>query len=71
LVPEGHNAMICPGTHNDCDNPGYRHGGCQGRLPDLPLFRSVPAQPRATVLDHCRQPARLRSSASDAREHVA
>jgi hypothetical protein len=33
--------MICPGTQNDCDNPGCRHGGCQGRLPQLPLFQAV------------------------------
>ncbi|HTV89703.1 MAG TPA: hypothetical protein VME41_11865 [Stellaceae bacterium] len=31
--------MICPGNNNDCDNPGCRHGGCQGRKPELPLFR--------------------------------
>jgi hypothetical protein len=38
--------MICPGTKIDCDNPGCRHGGCQGRLPELPLFLAV----RATEL---------------------
>ena len=38
--------MICPGTKIDCDNPGCRHGGCQGRLPELPLFQAV----RATEL---------------------
>lgn len=37
--------MICPGTHNDCDNPGCRHGGCQGRMPELPLFRAVGSRP--------------------------
>ena len=35
--------MICPGTNVDCDNPGCRHGGCQGRLPELPLFQAVRA----------------------------
>jgi hypothetical protein len=25
--------MICPGSDVDCDNPGCRHGGCQGRPP--------------------------------------
>jgi hypothetical protein len=25
--------MICPGIAQDCDNPGCRHGGCQGRPP--------------------------------------
>ena len=25
--------MICPGIAVDCDNPGCRHGGCQGRPP--------------------------------------
>jgi len=35
--------MICPGTQIECDNPGCRHGGCQGRLPQLPLFQAVPA----------------------------
>lgn len=33
--------MLCPGTQNDCDNPGCRHGGCQGRRPMLPLFQSA------------------------------
>lgn len=31
--------MICPDSDRDCDNPGCRHGGCQGRRPSLPLFR--------------------------------
>jgi hypothetical protein len=31
--------MICPDSDLDCDNPGCRHGGCQGRRPNLPLFR--------------------------------
>jgi hypothetical protein len=32
--------MICPGSDLDCDNPGCRRGGCQGRRPNLPLFRA-------------------------------
>jgi hypothetical protein len=31
--------MICPDSDLDCDNPGCRRGGCQGRRPRLPLFR--------------------------------
>jgi hypothetical protein len=33
--------MLCPDTDFDCDNPGCRHGGCQGRRPTLPLFRPI------------------------------
>jgi hypothetical protein len=33
--------MICPGTKVDCDNVGCRRGGCQGRLPELPLFQAT------------------------------
>ena len=33
--------MICPDTDFDCDNPGCRHGGCQGRRPHLPLLRAL------------------------------
>ena len=33
--------MICPDTDCDCDNPGCRHGGCQGRRPQLPLLRAL------------------------------
>ena len=35
--------MICPDSDLDCDNPGCRRGGCQGRRPNLPLFRAVTA----------------------------
>jgi hypothetical protein len=35
--------MICPGTSVDCDNPGCRRGGCQGRPPELPLFHAARA----------------------------
>ena len=31
--------MFCPDSDLDCDNPGCRRGGCQGRRPKLPLFR--------------------------------
>jgi hypothetical protein len=31
--------MICPGSDIDCDNPGCRHGGCQGRKPQRPLLK--------------------------------
>jgi len=34
--------MICPDTDFDCDNPGCRRGGCQGRRPALPLLRTQP-----------------------------
>ena len=33
--------MLCPDTNFDCDNPGCRHGGCQGRRPILPLFKAI------------------------------
>jgi hypothetical protein len=32
--------MICSDSDLDCDNPGCRRGGCQGRRPKLPLFRA-------------------------------
>ena len=32
--------MMCPDRDLDCDNPGCRRGGCQGRRPKLPLFRA-------------------------------
>ena len=60
--------MICPSTTIDCDNPGCRHGGCQGRLPELPLFQAVratepkaePAQPPVMLLrTFVQPPARL------------
>ena len=59
--------MICPGTKIDCDNPGCRHGGCQGRLPELPLFHAVratepnaePAQAPPVLHPRAEQPERL------------
>lgn len=51
--------MLCPGTQNDCDNPGCRRGGCQGRLPQLPLFRRIQAPEPAVpaVADIMHRPA--------------
>src|SRR6476660_8955463 len=47
--------MICPGTSIECDNPGCRRGGCQGRMPELPLFQATrAARPQAVA-----QPALL------------
>jgi hypothetical protein len=40
--------MICPDTDFDCDNPGCRHGGCQGRRPQLPLLRAIALTRAAT-----------------------
>jgi hypothetical protein len=57
--------MICPDTDYDCDNPGCRHGGCQGRRPDLPLLRalsSVQSGPRPAI-----DQALLAATASSAR----
>ena len=49
--------MICPGTQSDCGNPGCRHGGCQGRLPQLPLFQSMRVtQPAAPAARETRAP---------------
>ena len=41
--------MICPDTDFDCDNPGCRHGGCQGRRPALPLLRAIATTQTATA----------------------
>ena len=41
--------MMCPDTEYDCDNPGCRRGGCQGRRPDLPLFRTPATHPQAVM----------------------
>src|ERR1700676_3718495 len=37
---KGARAVICPGTDFDCDNPGCRHGGCQGRRPEHAVART-------------------------------
>ena len=41
--------MICPGTEFDCDNPGCRHGGCQGRRPSTPAVRLNAVSPNVQV----------------------
>ena len=41
--------MICPDTDFECDNPGCRHGGCQGRRPQLPLLRAIDLTRAATA----------------------
>lgn len=41
--------MICPDTDFNCDNPGCRHGGCQGRRPQLPLLRAIDATRTTTI----------------------
>ena len=41
--------MICPDTDFECDNPGCRHGGCQGRRPQLPLLRAIALTRAATT----------------------
>lgn len=43
--------MICPDSNFDCDNPGCRRGGCQGRRPSLPLFRACAAAASLPPLD--------------------
>ena len=58
--------MICPGTRVDCDNPGCRRGGCQGRLPELPLFQAarateslaIPVPPALALIQTAAQPPR-------------
>ena len=57
--------MICPDTDFDCDNPGCRRGGCQGRRPELPLLRihNQPAQGRQTN-PHCTVAAHSRPEAA-------
>jgi hypothetical protein len=40
--------MICPGSDLDCDNPGCRHGGCQGRPPQR--LRATPATIRVMAV---------------------
>jgi hypothetical protein len=41
--------MICPNSNFECDNPGCRRGGCQGRRPKLPLFRAPSATPAKSL----------------------
>ena len=47
--------MICPDSDLDCDNPGCRHGGCQGRPPQRP--REDIALPEADRFARCRDAA--------------
>jgi hypothetical protein len=57
---EGEPAMLCPDTDFDCDNPGCRHGGCQGRRPTLPLFK--PILSRAAATPAALDPAMIRAA---------
>ena len=41
--------MICPGTNQECDNPGCRHGGCQGRYPEIMAVRDSLPRPDVNV----------------------
>jgi hypothetical protein len=43
--------MICPGSDFDCDNPGCRHGGCQGRKPERPLLKLMSIAPEPVGMD--------------------
>lgn len=54
--------MICPDTDYDCDNPGCRHGGCQGRRPTLPLLRTL-TTPSSTTPRPSVEPLLLRDTA--------
>ena len=69
--------MICPGVAQDCDNPGCRHGGCQGRPPQRPrsaiampvsdvLARNRPEQTQAPIAFEARHAGELRRSAAAA-----
>jgi hypothetical protein len=62
--------MLCPGTSNDCDNPGCRHGGCQGRKPELPLFRRPASNAAATLRVKWQEPRPLRRMPEE-REPIA
>jgi hypothetical protein len=57
---EGIAPMICPGTTVDCDNPGCRRGGCQGRPPAPPLFQLLELKQPAMA---ARQPHQDRAAA--------
>jgi hypothetical protein len=60
--------MICPGVAHDCDNPGCRHGGCQGRPPQRP--REAIALPESDRFGRRREaaPARIAFEARHAAE---
>jgi hypothetical protein len=61
--------MICPGVAQDCDNPGCRHGGCQGRPPQRP--RSAIAMPVSDVLARNRPEQTQAPIAFEARRPVS
>jgi len=52
--------MLCPDTDFDCDNPGCRHGGCQGRRPTLPLFKAILSS--AAAAPAALEPAMIRAT---------
>ena len=59
--------MICPDSDLDCDNPGCRRGGCQGRRPRLPLFRAqVPTAAKSLPLLEAVMPDGAVAAAEDA-----
>jgi hypothetical protein len=49
--------MICPGIAVDCDNPGCRHGGCQGRPPRRLQVTAATLQVLASKAADARLPA--------------
>lgn len=51
--------MICPGTERECDNPGCRHGGCQGRSPTIMAARDPLPRPDVNV-----------TTTADGKEHL-
>ena len=57
--------MMCPDSDCECDNPGCRRGGCQGRRPELPLLRAQGAPPGAYELALFRQRARAGAPSAD------
>jgi hypothetical protein len=50
--------MICPGVAHDCDNPGCRHGGCQGRPPQRPRNAMAAPVPDSFARNRSEQPPR-------------
>lgn len=43
--------MTCPGTDIECDNPGCRRGGCQGRPPERKHIASADCWCRPKVVE--------------------
>ncbi len=62
--------MICPGTDVDCDNPGCRHGGCQGRPPRPPLFKLLELEQAFAVARRLRETDAAGTVAAPKREPV-